>query len=144
MRMTLANQEAIFSDVLFYQLDMNAFEEVITELKKGEWNIDTHTDTYLSGSVNAEKDGILFTTIPYEPGWTITVDGTEVEPVKLIDSLIGIELSAGEHTVTMKFRPSYLTISIILSLIGLSLIGIIFILEYKDGAVFKKILAKTK
>lgn len=144
MRMTLANQEAIFSDVLFYQLDMNAFEEVITELKKGEWNIDTHTDTYLSGKVNAEKDGILFTTIPYEPGWTITVDGTEVEPVKLIDSLIGIELSAGEHTVTMKFRPSYLTISIILSLIGLSLIGIIFILEYKDGAVFKKILAKTK
>lgn len=144
IRMTLANGEAIFSDVLFYQLDTEKMTEILNGLKAGEWKITEHNDTYLSGGVTAAKDGVLFTTIPYEPGWTVTVDGKETEPVKLINSLIGIPLSAGEHTVTMKFWPSYLTLAIIVSCVGLSLIGIVFIFEYRDGAIFKKILAKTK
>lgn len=144
IRMTLANQEAIFSDVLFYSLNMDALEDVISQLRQGEWKIDEHTDTYLSGSVDAQKDGILFTTIPYEPGWTITVDGNEVEPVKLLDSLIGIEMPAGTHTVTMKFWPKYLTLAIVVSLFGLSLIALLFVWEFKDSKILKKIIAKTR
>ena len=68
-------------------------------LRDGEWVIDEHTDTYLSGQVTAGEDEILFTTIPYEPGWSITVDGEKVEPVKLVGSLIGINVPAGTHTV---------------------------------------------
>ena len=44
----------------------------------------------------------------------------------------------------MKFWPDYLTLGIIVSAVGVSLIVIVFIIEYKNGAIFKKILAKTK
>mgnify|MGYP002797696004 CR=1 FL=1 len=144
LRMTLANGEAIFSDVLIYQLNMEEFSKAIDTLRQGEWQIEEHTDTYLSGTVTAKADQVLFTTIPYEPGWTITVDGVETEPVKVLDSLIAIPVSEGEHTVTMKFWPDYLTLGIIVSAVGVSLIVIVFIIEYKNGAIFKKILAKTK
>lgn len=144
VRMTLANGEAIFSDVLFYYLDMEAFEEIYAELADEQWNITEHTDTYLYGTVNAKEDGILFTTIPYEPGWTVKVDGKEVSTVTCLDSLIGIELTAGEHTVEMRFWPTYLTLAIIVELIGLSFIAIIAIFEVKDGALLKKIIAKTR
>lgn len=144
LRMTLANGEAIFSDVLIYQLNMEEFSKAIDTLRQGEWQIEEHTDTYLSGTVTAKADQVLFTTIPYEPGWTITVDGVETEPVKVLDSLIAIPVSEGEHIVTMKFWPDYLTLGIIVSAVGVSLIVIVFIIEYKNGAIFKKILAKTK
>ena len=143
LRMTLANGEAIFSDVLFYSLDLDAFEEAYNEIAKGGWNITEHSDTFLRGSVTAEKDGILMTTIPMEPGWTIKVDGVEVEPVKLIDSLIGIEIPAGEHEITMKFFPDCLVLGIIVELIGLSFIAIVAVFEYKDGKIIRKIIKKT-
>lgn len=144
LRMTLANGEAIFSDCLFYYLDMEVYEETINELAEEQWNITEHTSTYISGTVNASEDGVLFTTIPNEPGWKVTVDGKSVDTVTCLDSLIGIELTAGEHTVTMKFWPTYLTLAIIVELIGLSFIAIIAIFEVKDGVLFKKILTKTK
>ena len=74
----------------------------------------------------------------------VTVDGEKVEPVKLVGSLIGINVPAGTHTVTMRFWPDYLTLAIIVSLVGLSLIAIVFVLEYKNGKIFRRILAKTK
>lgn len=145
LRMTLANGEAIFSDVLFYYLDTDEYEnDIYSRLADEQWNITEHTDTHLYGTVEAKQDGILFTTIPYEPGWTILVDGKETEPVKLLDSFIGIELTEGEHTVEMTFWPEYLTLAIIVELVGLSLIGIIAIFEVKNGALIKKILEKTK
>lgn len=144
VRMTLANSEALFSDVLFYHLDTEALEAAVSDIRKGSWNITEHNDTWLKGSVNAEEDGVLFTTIPYEPGWTIKVDGEKVEPVKLIDSLIGIELTAGEHTITMKYLPDYLLLAIAVSVFGWSIVGIIFIIEFKNGRLLKAILKKTE
>ncbi len=144
LRMTLANGEAIFSDVLIYYLDMDAYQEIYNELADEQWNITEHSDTHLFGTVDVKEDGILFTTIPQEPGWTIKVDGKKVDSVTVLDSLIGIELSAGEHTVEMTFWPQYLTLAIIVSLVGLSFIGIIAVFEVKDGALIKKILEKTK
>ncbi len=144
LRMTLANGEAIFSDCLFYYLDMEAFEEVIGKLSDEQWNIAKHTQTYLEGTVTAKEDGVLFTTIPQEPGWTVKVDGKEVKTVTCLDSLIGINLSVGEHTVTMKFWPEYLTLAIIVSLVGLSFIGLVALCEVKDGRLIKKLLAKSK
>ncbi len=143
LRMTLANGEALFSDVLFYSLDLEAFEEAYSEISKGGWNITEHSDTYLKGTVTADEDCVLMTTVPMEPGWTIKVDGVETEPVKLLDSLIGVPLTPGEHEITMKFFPDYLVLAIIVELIGLSFIGIVAVFEVKDGALIKKILKKT-
>ncbi len=143
VRMTLANGEAIFSDVLFYSIDLEKLDKVYNQIAPGGWNITEHTDTYLRGNVTAANDGILMTTIPSEPGWTITVDGEEVEPVLLLDSLIGIDLKAGEHEITMKFFPDYLVLAIIVELIGLSFIALVAVFEVRDGAIIRKIIKKT-
>ena len=143
LRMTLANGEVLFSDVLFYKLNTKALAEAYARIAAGGLNVTEHSDTFVKGSVNAAEDGILMTTVPYEPGWTIKVDGQEVEPVVLLDSLIGVELSAGEHEITMKFFPDYLILAVIVELIGLSFIAIVAVFEVKDGALLKKIIKKT-
>lgn len=143
LRMTLANGESIFSDILFCQIDTEMLEEVYNRIAAGGWNITEHTDTHLKGTVNAAKDGILMTTIPMEPGWTIKVDGVKTEPVTLLNSLIGIEMPAGEHEVEMTFFPDCIILAIIVELIGLSFIGIVALFEVKDGELIRKIIRKT-
>ncbi len=144
LRMTLANGEAIFSDVLLCQIDTEKLAEYTQKIAEHQWNITEHSQTKLEGTIDAGDGGVMFTTIPYEPGWNITVDGEKVQPVKLLDSLIGIELSAGEHEIKMNFWPSYLTLAIVVSLVGASLIALIFICEYKNGKILNKILNKTR
>ena len=143
LRMTLANGEALFSDVLFYSLDAEALKEVYDQIAPGGWNITEHSDTHLVGTVNAQSDGIFMTTIPQEPGWTVKVDGEKVDTVTVLDSLIGIELSAGEHEIEMKFFPDCLVLGAAVSLIGLSFIALVAVFEVKNGAIIKKILKKT-
>lgn len=144
LRMTLANGEAIFSDVLFYTLNMEAFEECYNEIADEQWNITKHTDTHLLGDITFKSDGVMMTTIPNEPGWTIKVDGKKVEPVVLLGSLIGVEMSAGEHTVEMTFFPDSLILAMILELIGLSFIGFVVMFEWRDGELLSKLLRKTE
>ncbi|NLZ46891.1 MAG: YfhO family protein [Clostridiales bacterium] len=135
---------AYWKDEIFCTINQENFQNAIAELKTRTWNITEHTDTYLEGTVQAEEDQVLFTTIPYEPGWTIKVDGKEVTPEKSMDSLITIPLTAGEHTVTMKFWPNYLTQGIIVSCCGLLALALVFVFEYKNGKIIDKIINKEK
>jgi uncharacterized membrane protein YfhO len=67
----------------------------------------------------------MFTSISWEPGWTILVDGERVEPVKICDALIGVPMSAGHHDIEMKFFPAGLKNGLIIS--GCSIAIIILI-----------------
>ena len=126
---TPTKDDLYMMDQYFYYLDKTAFENSISTLKSNQWDITKHTETYLSGEVTAGNNQIMYTSIPYENGWTIKVDGKKVKPVVLLDSLIGIEVPEGTHTVTMKFLPNYLIQGIIISIIGVLLLIAIIILE---------------
>lgn len=60
----------------------------------------------------------VMTTIPYDSGWTVKLDGEEVEPEKMFDVFIALEIPAGNHTVTMSYTPPLFTLGLILSLFG--------------------------
>ena len=139
---TPEEKEAYWMDELFYVFNYDAFEEAINTLKDRQWNITKHSDTYLEGTVTAEKGQLLFTTIPYENGWSIEVDGRKVNPIKCLDdSMIAIPLPEGKHTVTMKFWPDYLTQAIIITICGILALAMVFVFEYKDGKIIKKIIS---
>lgn len=55
------------------------------------------------GTIAAAKDGMLLLSIFYDPDMQIYVDGKKVDG-KSIQGLTGVKLSAGTHTVTMKYR----------------------------------------
>ncbi len=114
--------ETLFKDNYIYYLDEEMFRSAIEELKKQPLEIESFKENHIKGTVNAEKDGILFTTISWEPGWTIYVDGVKTEPVKLADALIGVPMTAGEHTVEMKFFPAGMALGMILSVMGIAVV----------------------
>ena len=134
---TIAHEknEVLFEDEYFYYLDEEAFQNTVNELKQNPLEIEYFEEDHIKGTVTAEKDGILFTTISWEPGWTITVDGKQVEAVQLVDALVGIPVSEGTHTIEMKFFPKGMKAGIIISIAGLIAVIIIAIVERRRRTV---------
>lgn len=132
---TEEKNEVLFADEYFYYLDEEAFQKSINELKENPLVIEEFSEDHLKGTVTADKDGILFTTISWEPGWTIKVDGEKVEPVELVDALIGIPVSKGTHTVEMSFFPKGMAAGIIISLAGIIIVVTAAVLERRKRKV---------
>ena len=54
--------------------------------------------------VEADGPGILTLSQVYYPGWRASIDGRLVS-IRAMDSLTGVQLSAGRHTVEFVFAP---------------------------------------
>ena len=142
LRITL-DREAFWSQELFYTMDYTAFGNAVDNIKKNELNVTEYTDRSLKGNIKISGDNkVMLTTIPYEEGWKITVDGKKAEPVCAIDSLVALKLDEGSHQIEMVFMPNYFIVSIVISIIGLIICAVIFCYEYKDGVIKEKIVKK--
>lgn len=125
-------------------------EQGLELLSDEVWNITYVDDTTLSGTITALEDGLFYSSIPYEPGWTVTVDGVEIpvaqgyDPknpdVKLTDAQICFPLTAGDHEITMTYRTPGLRAGLILSLGAL----VIFLLFIKKKTLLPDLIPTTK
>lgn len=96
-------------------------------------------DAYITGKVNATKDGILQLAIPYSTGWTAYVDGEQVETFTCGIKYIGINVAAGEHEVRFEYSTPGFGWGLMISASCFFALMLWFLLEYgsKIKALFK-------
>lgn len=137
---TLTANEVYIRDSWFYTLDKKKLDEAVHRLSKEQLEVTSFTNSSLEGKITvADGDSkFLMLTIPYETGWNIYVDGVKTEYFEAASGLIGIDIPAGEHTITMKFFPKYLTLGIIISIVGLIVLAIIWVLESRKQKILLK------
>ena len=46
----------------------------------------------------------MYTSIPYDEGWSLKVDGEEYDYFKILNGLIGVKLQPGEHKIEFKYK----------------------------------------
>ena len=128
-------------------LDKEILDAGYEVLKHGAINIEEFKDTYIKGTVRAGEEKMLYTSINFDEGWTVKVDGVNTPVVKIADALIGVNLSEGEHTIEFSYEPQGLKLGIIVSAITLILLLVIFIVTRLSGSKNKrperKKIAKT-
>jgi len=64
--------------VYVYGLNMDVFAEGWETLSRGGLDITKYSDTALEGNILAPEDGLLYTSIPYDEGWQVSIDGKRV------------------------------------------------------------------
>lgn len=117
-----------------YSLNEDVFLQTYEELVGQPFEIHTFEDTYIQGNIFAETDGIMYTSIPYDKGWKVTVDGNEVKSIAFKEALLAIPLSQGEHTVELSYRPEGLKVGIFISGISvLAFLAIAIVEKLKDN-----------
>jgi uncharacterized membrane protein YfhO len=97
-------------------MDTQAFERSVTAIQ--EKGADLHVKgRKATGSVTAEKDQVLLTTIPYDKGWKAYVDGKKV-PVKAFKkAFVSIPVKKGEHTITFTYLPEGFVAGVVLFIV---------------------------
>jgi len=135
----------IVRDFFIYHFNDDLYKEDINKLKASQWNITDYTDRHIEGTITAADNQIMFTSIPYEPGWTVKVDGVKVEPKELITAFIGIPLTAGTHTVSMTYTPPGFIPGVILLILGIGAIVVFYLYDRKNNTVLlARIRAKQR
>lgn len=95
--------DGIWADV--YRFSETGLAQVWEQLSASPWKLVSWQETRLEGTITAEDAGIMMTTIPYDEGWTIRIDGEEQTAKKMLDAFIGVPLKPGTHTVSLSYRP---------------------------------------
>lgn len=132
--------------VCLYYIDMDVFEDVMARLSAmPQWAIDKDsTDDHLTGSMTtAEADQLIFTSITYDKGWQVYVDGQRVETAQAADALLTFTVDEpGEHTIEMRYMPTIYVISITCSVIclGIFILLLIFYRQLCRVPVIKHIM----
>jgi hypothetical protein len=81
--------------------------------------ITDHDSEHLSLEVEMHAPGILVLADVYYPGWTLTVDGTPQEILRVNQAMRGALLSAGKHRLVFRYRPASVVWGAGLSVLGM-------------------------
>ncbi len=104
-----------------YILNEDVFNEGVAILSKNTLKQTKATDTVIAGSITAYKDGLLYTSIPYESGWRVKVDGKDADITLVGNSMCAVELTKGKHSVEFYYIPVNFLIGLAVSLFGLAI-----------------------
>ena len=97
-----------YIDFYPYYVNDDKLNEGYEILKRRQMNITSFEETKITGTVSSDKDSLFFTSIPYDKGWTVKIDGKAIDEsdyVALCDAYLCFNLPAGEHTIELSFIP---------------------------------------
>lgn len=77
----------------------------------------------------APGNALLRISLPYTPGWSAEIDGQPTELVPVDEALTGVFVPAGEHRITLQFRPKWFRRGAILSGLGLAALVLCVVLS---------------
>jgi uncharacterized membrane protein YfhO len=107
----------------FYYIDWAVFEDAMARLAEKQFKITNYTESSFEGTFTANDESeLLMTTIPYDNGWQVFVDGERVEITKAFGALLAFHIegdAGGEHEIRMVYSPKTITVGLIISLISI-------------------------
>lgn len=162
------NEYVMVKDFQFYHFDYDLFHEDIQKLKQNTWNLDMDKtkSNRLVGEIDANAGQIFYTSIPYEPGWTVKVDGKKIDEqfeetfsdngtsimrnftandanynanegqVVILNAFMGIRLPEGHHTIEMTYSPPGFKTGAVLLVFGIAALVLFFMWDRKNNKVY--------
>ena len=97
--------------------------------------------TRVAGTINCNRDGLLYTSIPQNGNWTVKVDGKEAEILLTGEVMVGVMLTEGEHEVQFLYRNKAFAWGWKISLLCAAVFGALVYQETKKqphGGKYKK------
>ncbi len=113
-----------------YTLDLDKLKEFVD--KRKSVIIDQNEGNYLKGHMDLASSTTIFTSIPYEKGWNVYVDGNKVKTYEVLDAFIAFDLNSGNHVIEFKYTTPGLKLGIGISLLSML---VLFIYELKKKKV---------
>lgn len=136
LKVTISNTRNEFytklEESFIYYVDMDVMNEVFARIQDTQMVMDaTFENDDITGTITTKNDDqTIMTTIPFDKGWRVYVDGQEVETYETLDALVSFKIDdAGEHDIRFLYRSDAYNVGIVVTVVSLSGFILIIILE---------------
>ena len=93
------------NEPVFYALNLDVFEQNINELRTSEFIPTVFEDGRIEGEYTAEDDGKLLLSVPYDEGWTATINGAAAELAPAADKGMScLSVRKGANRIVMTYK----------------------------------------
>ena len=110
-----ADVEECYADIFAYTVDDEILKTGYDRLNKNALNVTKHSDTRIEGTISVSENSYLYSSIPYDEGWSIYIDGEKADTFKIGTAMLGTSIKQGEHTVEYRYSPRGLKYGVIIS-----------------------------
>ncbi|MGN0571611.1 MAG: YfhO family protein [Candidatus Fimenecus sp.] len=143
----IGNSDSGVDDSLYFVaagLDDSVYQAGLQTLREnGSFTMTDFSDTEMKGTVTAAKDCVMTMAMPYDEGWTVTIDGEEIELIEHSSHWMMFAVPAGEHEVEMHYFPQGLKEGIFVSAATLLVLLLVLLLSKMRAARFAAEAAET-
>ncbi len=126
LRIELADQTEISDDVTLYSFDYQQISEMVKVLSRNFPVVSFDGRTGFTAQFQpADHDRAMLTSIPFDAGWMVQIDGEKAEIKKVLDGLIGIIVPAHTQRMEIAFLPYGFQTGATLSAVSLFIFAIL-------------------
>ena len=112
-------------------LNDTVFQEAYQILSDSALELTHFSNTKVEGTIDCNRDGVLYTSIPQDGNWSATVDGEPAQIVLIGDAMCGLLLNEGSHTVSFQYHNQAFSLGWKISLTALILFIIAYFVVYQ-------------
>ncbi len=114
-------------------LNEDILEKGYKKLADHGLNVSGYSSTKIEGRIVADQDGTFMTSVPYEKGWKLYVDGKKTETKPVMDTFLAADIKKGEHEVKMVYVPEGFVPGMVMCIIGAAIFAVLCIVENKNN-----------
>lgn len=120
------------------ELHMDLLSPVLENLGKNGMQVERNKGGSLSGKINLAEGQKIMTSIPYDEGWSVWIDGEKAETEKFAETFMVIKCPAGEHEVRLSYTSPGVAAGIIVSVVSVIIALLYFCSERLRQALKSK------
>ena len=117
----------------FAEFDDEVYQKVYEKLSGSVYEITDMESDYISGTIDADRNGIMMTSVQAVEGFTVYVDGEKTDYKTIGGALIGVPMQKGKHTVEFRYQTPYAWIAWLISGCGILIFAIICLVGRKKN-----------
>lgn len=120
-------ESTVTGNIYLAAMNSAVMEEKLAALADEGMQVTAFRDHHIAGTLNAAQNGAVFTSIPYDASWRVTVDGEAVKTYPVGDlsedgskgAFLAFDVTDGKHDIQMTFIPKGLVPGLIATAISL-------------------------
>ena len=112
-------------------LNPERFREGYEVLNASTLELTKFKSTRVEGTIECDRDGLLYASIPQNGNWQATVDGHPVETAVVGDCMLALPLSAGSHSIRLTYHNAAFSLGWKLSLACAAVFAVLIMTCYR-------------
>ena len=111
-------------------LDEEVFRQAYDVLNASTLELTTFRNTLVEGTIDCNRDGLLYTSIPQDGNWKATVDGEEAQIIPVGDAMVAVAMTKGTHTVRFTYENAAFSLGWKITLLCVIVFGALVYIYY--------------